>query len=242
MNTESKKSSNINLTMDVMNTAVNICSNLTGEKKSCESGVTSVYNALMKNNTPEQIIDMCTQYNGNQKLGPYSANTGFRQGCYLALGLAGPKDNLCHAKVPDMNGNTHNIPFICDKTCDTFYPSGSDDSKLSSCRQNASKNFHILASGGMCSAESMPCIDNINRSTNGFNCEKNHNDRLNQCLPTTVGCSVGLVQSGFLNKVQNYEKNVLGREPQDCRDYDSQYQQQHSHTKPTKMFPYGSTY
>ena len=166
------------------------CDTIIGEKEECKRGVDFATKALTSQSAPD-VINQCTSFYGTE---------GYRTGCYLTVAFNGPSENLCTTQFNDTQGHPTSFSFPCAKSCITAFGS---QGQADTCSTSAQSMFNqLVQDNGTCGAPSFSCVDGLDQSG----------------LPWVVGCTLGGLESQFLNQVQQYQQSQ-SQTPLSCTNF-----------------------
>ncbi len=193
--------------LDPSNYSKQWCNLIIGERDECNRGVDFATNALKNQKSPSDVMTQCTQFTGTE---------AYRYGCYLSTMFHGSSSNMCTANMKDANGNTVSFAIPCSNSCNDLF---SDSGSVSTCATTAKSMFNqLVQNDGTCTQPSLSCVDGLYQSGKGYDCSTNKKDMNTVCLPSVVGCTVGGLQSQFLNQVQQYQQSQ-SQKPLSCNAF-----------------------
>jgi hypothetical protein len=181
-----------------------------GEQKQCQAGVEDARKWLNSGKTPAEVVNMGSNW-GVADIppggSPYAATEGYRYGVYLGSAFNGNKDNLCTVDIQNAeDGKTVSMPYVCPSACDNIFTDGGAKKQ---CQAMAKSSFDaFVAQRPNCASDhSFSCVYGLTEEHKGMNCDTNPKDKEKYCVPTVVGCSLGVMESEMLHYVQQYQKD-----------------------------------
>lgn len=159
---------------------------------------------MQKGTKNGDIVSKCTSW-GSADVDPSVPSTGategFRYGCLLQMAVQKP-DSLC--SVPYSSGSSSSkMPVVCSQTCEVLF-AGRDD-QIKTCNAAAKKAFQrLIQNGDRCTIDpGVSCIQQMNQPS----CVSDSKQRDSQCLPETIGCTLGQMQSSMIARMQQHQQD-----------------------------------
>lgn len=218
------------------------------ESAHCEHGADFANSELQKGTPAVDIINRCSNWGvsdtsiSDNKFQD-SATEGYKYGCYLTTLFSGDSKNLCTVDFKDKLGTVNKLPIVCANSCKTIYNSGT---QLQTCQDYANQTFESkVDQRGKCDVDNVQsCVYYLTQHSGTYDCDNNIEDRNKHCVPLTLGCTIGQIQSEMLGNVQKQQKKN-GQSSISCLDY----LPSHKNKSPTEqetvqniMWPEGPTY